>query len=540
MGQSGAGTYGYPDQVGSTGSSRFENVSTAYLRPLRKRTIQQDSTSFVATNNSFDTLARPVSTTKSSTISGNPAKTEAFTYHNDTALWALSQVASVKCTGSVPASAACDGDVVSQTDYGWKALPSKTYRFGKPQQTFSYDSTSTVASGQLGTLKTVTDGRGNVTTLTQWKRGVPGKITYPATTDQPTAVSQSATINDDGTIATVTDENDYKTCYGYDAMGRLNKITYPSETQLGVCDTSTWNPTTITFNGGNTAAYGMPAGHWRQTTMTGRGRKIIIYDALWRPVVEQTVDLDRISATLSEVIRRYDAAGQLAFQSYPMNTNGAAVYTDPALKGTKYTYDALDRPLTMVQDSELGALTTTTAYLSNVTGPYVQVTNPRGHWSRTWHQAYDQPSHDHPVIIQTSGGQYTYVTRDAFGKPTKLRRSNDNTPTGGTGIDRFYSYNAYQELCRTVEPETGATLAGYDGAGNWPGPPLACLSPLPATWKATRPPLWRARCRAPTTPVTASRPSPSPMAAATRPGPGRRMDCRRRFRPSIPMSRTRR
>jgi len=34
------------------------------------------------------------------------------------------------------------------------------------------------------------------------------------------------------------------------------------------------------------------------------------------------------------------------------------------------------------------------------------------------------------------------------------------------GVSRKYTYNAHQDLCRTVEPETGATLMGYDAAGN--------------------------------------------------------------------------
>jgi YD repeat-containing protein len=33
-------------------------------------------------------------------------------------------------------------------------------------------------------------------------------------------------------------------------------------------------------------------------------------------------------------------------------------------------------------------------------------------------------------------------------------------------IVRTYTYNANEELCRVEEPETGATLMGYDGAGN--------------------------------------------------------------------------
>src|SRR5690606_4677655 len=40
--------------------------------------------------------------------------------------------------------------------------------------------------------------------------------------------------------------------------------------------------------------------------------------------------------------------------------------------------------------------------------------------------------------------------------------------SGGRGlaVNRTYAYNKHQELCRSVEPETGATLMGYDPAGN--------------------------------------------------------------------------
>lgn len=55
------------------------------------------------------------------------------------------------------------------------------------------------------------------------------------------------------------------------------------------------------------------------------------------------------------------------------------------------------------------------------------------------------------------------IVRDAFGKPTSITRRNSGSTLTET---RTYAYNANQELCRTVEPETGAALMGYDGAGN--------------------------------------------------------------------------
>ena len=462
----------FPDAIGVSGQLFSDVLGSSSLRPIKSVVTTQDGVQFSSLIIAYTDYAAPTSVTKSSTIAGNPSKTEVTTYHDNTAKWVIGQVASVKCTASVPASGACNGDVVSQTTYDTTyALPLTSYAFGKLQHSLTYDTASTVASGQRGTLKTVSDGRDSSTfnttiTLSNWKRGIPQKVAYPATPDQPTAVSQSAIVNDDGTIASVTDENGYKTCYAYDAMGRVNRITYPSETQVGVCDTSAWNPTTITFAAGNPAAYGMPAGHWRQTTLTGRGRKIVIYDALWRPVAEQTLDLDRTSSTVSEVFKRYDAAGRLAFQSYPMNSNGTAVYTNPALKGTKYSYDALDRPLTVVQDSELGPLTTRTEYLS---GFQTRVTNPRGKQTlTTLYMAFDEPTYDLPLGINHPEGAYTSIYRNVFGNPYAIARFSAGNSVRQT---RWYVYDAHQQLCKTIDDETGATVIHYDGAGNidWSG-----------------------------------------------------------------------
>jgi RHS repeat-associated protein len=388
-------------------------------------------------------------------------KTEQIVYENNKTAWVIGQVKSVICAAAIPTSAACNGDVVAETSYdAATALPLQTKAFGKIQQTLTYNLTT---GTQDGTLATVKDGNNNITTLSNWKRGIPQTITHPATTDQPTPVSESAVVNNDGTIASVTDETQSKTCYGYDAMGRINLITYPSET-ANVCDESKWTATTVTFQDGNAAAYGVPYGHWRQTTLTGRGRKILILDALWRPVVEQTLDLDLVDTTRSEVVRRYDSAGRLAFQSYPMNTQGTAVYTDTTLKGTDYTYDALDRPLTAVQDSELGTpLTTTTEYL---TGFQTRVTNPRTYQTVIQYQAYDQPVTELPVGVTRYAGvdtSATEIARDPHGKPLTIKQRNAGDTLSAT---RSYTYNTLQELCRTDEPETGVTALGYDAAGN--------------------------------------------------------------------------
>jgi hypothetical protein len=197
-----------------------------------------------------------------------------------------------------------------------------------------------------------------------------------------------------------------------------------------------------------------------------------LYDALWQPVVTQQYDKTNtttIGNTLSQIITRFDAQGRVSFQSYPQrvyndatitNTWANPTVTPNTTGGIRTTYDALGRVTKLEQDSELGPLTTTTRYES---GFQTWVTNPRLKETRTTHYlVYDEPTTDWPLAIAHPEGVHTSIERDAFGKPTAIARS------GGTGVGeiRSYTYNGYQELCRQVEPETGATLMGYDAAGN--------------------------------------------------------------------------
>lgn len=50
------------------------------------------------------------------------------------------------------------------------------------------------------------------------------------------ATSQSAEVDSNGWLTSVTNEVGAKTCYTYDAMGRLASITYPSESQTDTRD----------------------------------------------------------------------------------------------------------------------------------------------------------------------------------------------------------------------------------------------------------------------------------------------------------------
>lgn len=367
------------------------------------------------------------------------SRIETITYHDNTAKWVLGQVSSKSINGIVAEQTVYDANT---------ALPLQSWSFGKLKQTLTYNADGTVA--------TVKDGNNNVTTLASWKRGIPQSITYANGT------TQSAVVNDNGWLVQVTDQNNYTTSYTYDAMGRLASISYPTT------DSVAWNTTYRAFVQVNIDEYGIPAGHWRQTINTGAATKVTYFDALWRPLLVSEYDANSPSGTQRFVGYEYDHEGRLVFASYPSASSNPD-------KGVWTSYDALGRQTSVSQDSEHGLLTTTTDYLGDASGAYTLVRDPRGGETRTWYQMFDQPSYDAPVRITQPEGAVTSIARDVLGKPTSITRGNTD---GTTSATRTYRYNAYQELCASAEPETGATLMGYDAAGNlaWSAAGLAATT----------------------------------------------------------------
>lgn len=454
-----------PHRIGIVPRTNSNNLGEEYAWPVQKQTTYVDGATFNSKVNTFDYFSRPISTEKWSTgLSVNPIRTDAIAYEDNNGKWVLGQIKKETNLNT--------NVVITQTDYDpVTAMPLRSYGpgttsvVGKLRESRTYNADGTVA--------TVKDGNNNLTTFSSWKRGIPQSIHYSATADSPSGAARSLLVDDNGWINSVTNEAGSKTCYGYDGIGRISQITYPSETTTGVCDTSKWSATTLVFEPIGVAEYGIPASHWRQTVTTGNAKKISYYDALWRPLV--TKELDAASGTTETLTKRfqrfaYDENGRVKFASYP----GTA---DPLTSGTWTEYDALGRVTSLSQNSELtsasnpgGLLTTLTQYLP---GFKTKVTNPRGLQTTTSYMAFDAPSYDLPVAISEPEGRDTAIGRDVFGKATVLDR-------GGNGVlaTRRYVYDGYQQLCKTIEPEAGATVMDYDAAGNlqWSASGLTTLT----------------------------------------------------------------
>jgi len=383
----------YPLRVGLSPMSRTDGMA-GRLIPQKSHTISQQGRQFSWSVQpaDFDAFARPLRVTRT----GTEHRTDRTEYHDNRTRWVLGQVGKRVCESSSAAGTGCTNTVVEETTFDpITALPLSTWRFGQLQQTLAWNTTAPVASGQRGTLDTLTDGNHQVTTYGNWRRGIAQSIQYPPTPESPGGATRTAVVNARGEITSVTDEMGATTGYGYDAMGRINLITYPTG------DSTAWAPTTRTFEKVDSAEFGIPAGHWRLTETTGSHSKETYYDALWRPVL--TRERDTGDATTTRYVKRdFDSQGRETFVSWPSASSAPTT-------GTWTEYDALGRTTAVSQNSELGLLTATTEYLANFR---TRTTNPRGFQTTTRYQSFDQPDDSAPISLSEPGGVTTIISRD--------------------------------------------------------------------------------------------------------------------------------
>ncbi|GAB2665385.1 RHS repeat domain-containing protein [Arenimonas aestuarii] len=431
----------YPTRFGTGMQVNYASFPSEYHRPLITRTITQQGENFVWAATDFDALARPTEEYRASTL--GQARTDRTTYYDHAGKWVMGQVANTRNVET--------GVYTSRTGFNTSSLlpthfytPGTTTTNGLLVQTLTYNSDGTVAS--------VKDGNNNTTALSNWYRGIPRTVTFPG------SVTQTATVNAHGFVTSVKDELNNTTTYGHDALGRMTSLTHPTG------DTVSWAPTTIAYAKVASTEYGIPAGHWRQTVTRGNYRKIIYFDALWRPVIEREYDNAAVTATQRFLGWKYDHEGRVSFAGYPRST--ATSIASFGTTGTSTLYDALGRPTSVSQTADGGPAVTLYEYQSNFV---TKVRNPLNVDTLTSFQAFDTPTTGSPLTITAAVGkpeqQITRIDRDVLGKPESVER--EGVYGGATlSLTRSYVYDIHQRLCKRIEPETGATLVEYDGAQN--------------------------------------------------------------------------
>lgn len=435
----------FPEYTGSvplgTGvADMYGNQNQYANRPLIRTTYYRDGATYVNETAPceggilcFNNFALATKNRRTNTLGS--IRTDDIQYHNDLALWVIGLPGKITNIES--------GITLSEITYDSQALPWHIYKHGKLQQTLTYNSN--------GSLASITDGRGNQTTLSNWKRDIPQLITHPG------GLTQHATVNDNGWITSVTDENGFVTGYGYDAMGRLASVVQPMGDTLAGGATayhSTWSHFGPVLEGDWRPA-GISTGQWRKVEGTGDHITITYMNALWQPVLVHDYDQSNVAGSLRSTRTEYDSRGRVSFQSYPSSD------PLPGTTGTRTFYDALDRVVRVEQDSELDMLVTTTEYLP---GLKTRVTNPRGQQTTTSFLAWDRPNYELPILSEQPEGKVIQIDRHPqLGWPLALTQRNAANTLSAT---RRYVYDGYAQLCKTIEPEIGATVTGYDAAGN--------------------------------------------------------------------------
>ena len=409
----------YPAVVGAYGgvSDSMSRVHT----PQSEQSISQQGVTFTQTVTAFDGYARATATTRASTLGYSRA--HSTTYYDHTSLWVLGQVATRTIAGVAASSTSFNAAT---------ALPSAWYKFGKLQSSYTFNTD--------GTLYTVKDGLNQTTTFTNYKRGLPQNIGYADGT------GISAVVNNIGTIASVTNEASTTWSFGYDAMGRLASKTPPGG----------YTPTTLSFVQVPSDEYGIEANHWRQTITTGNAVTVNVFDARWRKRVSLTYDAGDPANTQRMQRFKYDPYNRTTSASYPARSLSSI----DSYAGTSTAYDALGRITGTVADSELGTLSTSTAYLDGFLKRY---TDAKGNVTTTGFQAFDEPGESAITSIAAPEGVSVTIERDVFGKPVAITRSGTAPTVSAT---RRYVYDSNQLLCKTIEPEIGATIQALDPANN--------------------------------------------------------------------------
>lgn len=422
----------FPPNVGQSLLPHWKNPMVGRIRPDTTTTTVQDGDTYTHQAEAFDAFAQPTKAKRFNNIAGQAAIEEQTDYYNDLTHWVLGQPLKVVNLTT--------GETESQNTYNASNATLKSRaRFGEILLSYTYDT-----QGQLASF---TDGNAHTTALSNYRRGIPQLIHYPDNT------SQSAVVDDYGEITAVTDQAGHTTSYAYSAGGWPSKITYPAGDEVS------WYPKLFSFAYVTSAERGVAGGHWRRAVSTGNASTVTYFDAMLRPLLSDSYIAGTAGSDVTSA-NSYDWRGLTTFASYPVS---GAPALSTLTSGTHSTYDILGRLTKSQQDSELGTLTTTTAYLS---GAGVRVTDPKGNITTSYAQVFDEPSYDAPIKIQAPGGVTQTISRDLYGHPLSITQSGLYNGTETDSVTKTLTYDVYHRLCRITEPESGSAVVAYDNANN--------------------------------------------------------------------------
>ena len=273
-----------------------------------------------------------------------------------------------------------------------------------------------------GNVYVANDVNGNPTTYSYGDCGNSFQTSASVTT--PVSMSTSAVWNCNGGVPTsTTDENDQTTSYSYETMWRLNQETFPDggETSFTYNDTPT--PASVT----TTVKVNSSSNEVMTTILDGLGR------------TSQT-QLTSDPAGTDYVATTYDSLGRIYTISNPYRST-----SDPTYGVTKYTYDALSRPM---QITDADGSSASASYSANCVTETDEASKNR-------ESCTDGLGRMTSVIENPGGlGYTTSYGYDVLGDLTSVTENGSRS--------RTFVYDGLGRLTSTANPESGTVTYVYD------------------------------------------------------------------------------
>lgn len=408
-------------------NATFANSDGTGLVPVMTQAqIEQDNTTYTTTYSDFDEWlnARQVDE------SGQNSRTIDRTFLNDTTNWIVGRLKNetVRNAGTVfafsdpPSTAGTVSNHFTERQF---------YSNGDLQSvsvagvTTSYDWYT--SGSNRGEVNTITDAGSKTWTLQNYKRGTARTELSPIS-----GISITRTVNDSGTIASVTDAESKTTGYAYDDNNELSGITTARLDDDNTSITRTGTPG--------------PSERYRVLTR-GTLKQTRRYDGFGR--LQKITYQDTASGVVREQLFFLDGEGRVTRRYLPNSTSSYE----------QTSYDALNRPRTV---THAGGGSIGHDYQSNNT---VVVTDERGFATTYVFRSYGEPDAKELMSISARAGDTpgeakvlnTLIDRNRLGQVTSITQG---------GLNRQYRYNSQFLLIYEVDPELGTISYGRDAVGN--------------------------------------------------------------------------
>jgi hypothetical protein len=291
-----------------------------YARLLGIQSFERNGVSYTTENTVFNKYGQPTKVVFTS--NNNKTRKKQYVYTHKPSKWILGLKKS---------------ETLEDED-GKKSIISRTFDGAGNVKTETINSVTTkyYYNGD-GTVDYMLDPRGIKTDYNEYVRNIAKEEIHPENTDivlgeiHQEEVVYEKEVNSQGTIKSLTDGRGNKTSYTYDKMNRLEFIDLPKSTSQDIA--ITWE------SNGGTGLVSSSTGLVR-TIDRYPYRHISIYDGFGREI--STTKMDRAKSINITQTSEYDALGNKTFTSYPNSTSGVHVTYDALNRKRTETYPGDD------------------------------------------------------------------------------------------------------------------------------------------------------------------------------------------------------